>query len=164
MSTDDYRPRVVAPPDPKVAEEICDRLAQGETLLKIIDTRPRPSHYPCRLTFYEWLRNDQQIAEMYDKARAAGMEVLAERCLEIAHEEIDKVEGKRDPGHIAHKKLQIDTHTKLLSKWSPKRYGDKMEVSGNAEQPLKVEVDNKIPVDDFVDMLIEAQRLLAEKK
>lgn len=150
----DYQPTQVMPPDPVIAAEICARLAKGETLLKILDTKPRPEGYPCRVTFYEWLRNDQQIAEAYDKARAAGMEVLAEGCIEIAESDVDVVEGKRDPAHIAHKKLQIDTRIKLLSKWSPKRYGDRVEVRGNAEEPLNVNVTASLPpITELVEAL-----------
>ena len=161
---DPNSPRQEFPPDPVVAAEICARLAKGETLLSILDKAERPANYPCRMTFYEWLRNDGQIAEMYDKAREAGLDVLAEDCISIAEEDIDKVEAKRDPAHIAHQKLRIDTRLRLLSKWSPKKYGDRMEVRGNAEEPVVMTVENKIPVDDFVDMLVEAQRLLAQSK
>jgi hypothetical protein len=160
---DPNSPTQVLPPDPVVAKEICDRVAAGETLLKIIDVKPRPAHYPCRQTFYEWLRNDPQIAMMYEKARIAGYDVMAEKCLELAHEEIDKpVDGKRDPAHIAHQKLKIDTYSRLLGKWAPKKYGDKVEVSGNAEQPIAVSVENKIPVADIVAALREAKRKAAE--
>ncbi len=146
MSNDEYKPRQIANPDPKVAEEICDRLAQGETLLKIIDVKPRPAHYPCRRTFYEWLRIDPQICEMYDKARAAGYEVMAEKCVELAHEEIDKpVDGKRDPAHIAHQKLKIDTYARLLGKWAPKKYGDRVALAGSADEPVNVNVTSNLP-------------------
>lgn len=159
---DPNSPKQDFPPDVTVAAEICARLAKGETLLAILDTRPRPDHYPCRVTFYDWLRNDQQIAEMYDKARAAGLDVLAEDCVRIAEDEIDKVEGKRDPAHIAHQKLRIDTRLRLLSKWSPKKYGDRMELRGDAEAPVVMTVENKIPVAEIVAALREAKRKAAE--
>lgn len=161
MPSAEYKPRQIAQPDPEIAEQICDRLAKGETLLAILDTRPRPDGWPCRVTFYEWLRIDQQIAEMYDKAREAGLDVLAEDCIKIAEEDIDKVEAKRDPAHIAHQKLRIDTRLRLLGKWSPKKYGDKVEVSGNADQPVVVE--NKMPITELMDAIFAAQEAAAKQ-
>jgi hypothetical protein len=35
---------------------------------------------------------------------------------------------------IAHRKLKIETRLKLLSKWNPKKYGDKMDVTTDGEK------------------------------
>ena len=162
-SKDPNSPKQDLPPDPVVAKEICDRIAAGETLLKIIDVKPRPAHYPCRVTFYDWIRNDQQISEMYEKARAAGYDVMAEKCVELAHEDIDKVDGKRDPGHIAHQKLKIDTYSRLLGKWAPKKYGDRTTLAGDADAPLEVKSENKMPITELMDAIFAAQEAAAKQ-
>lgn len=158
----EYKPTQVLPPNREIAAEICARIAQGEILLDILEDVRGDRRYPSRTTLYEWIRNDAHIAEMYDKARAAGFDVMAEKCVKIAAEEVDKIEGKRDPAHVAHKKLQIDTHIKLLGKWAPKRYGDRTELRGNPDEPVVVSVENKIPVADIVAALREAKRKAAE--
>jgi hypothetical protein len=45
---------------------------------------------------------------------------------------------------LGHRKLQIETRLKLLAKWSPKRYGDKLGIGGAdglaaIQQDLRVE-------------------------
>ena len=36
--------------------------------------------------------------------------------------------------------MQIETRLKLLSKWNPKKYGDRTVVAGDEDAPLAVEV------------------------
>jgi hypothetical protein len=35
----------------------------------------------------------------------------------------------------------IETRLKLLAKWSPKKYGERVQVAGDADSPLKVEAE-----------------------
>jgi hypothetical protein len=42
---------------------------------------------------------------------------------------------------LGHRKLQIETRLKLLAKWNPKKYGDRVQLAGDADSPLKVEAD-----------------------
>ena len=37
---------------------------------------------------------------------------------------------------LGHRKLQIETRLKLLAKWNPKKYGDKVTHSGDASAPI----------------------------
>jgi hypothetical protein len=57
---------------------------------------------------------------------------------------------------LGHRKLRIETRLKLLAKWNPKKYGDKVQVGGDAENPLKVEAD--ISIFDALIKNIEAKR------
>jgi hypothetical protein len=43
-------------------------------------------------------------------------------------------------GDVARDKLIVDTDFKLLSKWSPKKYGDKLQHTGDGGGPLAAEV------------------------
>ena len=38
-------------------------------------------------------------------------------------------------------KARADIGLKLLAKWNPKRYGDRVQLAGDAENPLKAQVD-----------------------
>ena len=50
--------------------------------------------------------------------------------------------GRGESTHDVHRdKLIIETDLKLLAKWNPKRYGDKIEIAGDAERPLVVAID-----------------------
>jgi hypothetical protein len=48
-------------------------------------------------------------------------------------------EGKLDGVSVAHARLRVDTRKWLLSKLAPKKYGDKLELSGDAENPIAVQ-------------------------
>ena len=43
--------------------------------------------------------------------------------------------------------LQIDTRKWLLSKLAPKKYGDKIELSGDKDNPLMIQQIKRIVVD-----------------
>jgi hypothetical protein len=47
-------------------------------------------------------------------------------------------------------KARAEITLKLLAKWNPKRYGDRIAVAGDAESPIKVEAEIK------ADKLLEA--------
>ena len=102
-------------------------------------------------TIYNWIDEDKDLAGRIAQARARGEEEIFERCLEIADtpeigvEVTIKEDGATEEKHfdmLAHRKLQIDTRLKLLAKWNPKKYGDKMAVGGADDlPPIKTEAD-----------------------
>ena len=57
---------------------------------------------------------------------------------------------------LGHRKLQIETRLKLLAKWNPQKYGDKVQVGGDAENPLTVTAD--VSLFDALLSNIEAKR------
>lgn len=116
----------------KIADEICERIAQGEPLRQIC----RDEHMPGWVTVYEWLKKYDDFAEHFARARELGHDAIAEEALEIANtplmgeefeEDGEKVKIKRSD-MLGHRKLQIETRLKLLAKWSPKKYGDRQQV------------------------------------
>jgi hypothetical protein len=92
------------------------------------------------------MERDASLVEAIARAREIGYDALAEECLKIADDGTnDYVEGERGPQlnseHIQRSKLRIETRLKLLAKWSPKRYGERVQVAGDADSPLKVEAE-----------------------
>jgi hypothetical protein len=83
------------------------------------------------------------------RAREVGYEALAEECLLIAdNPQWGQVQTMTDKGTsttvedmLGHRKLRIETRLKLLAKWNPKKYGDRVQLAGDADSPLKVEAD-----------------------
>jgi hypothetical protein len=62
---------------------------------------------------------DPGLTELMDQARNEGADVIAQECISI----VDNLD--EDP---ASRRIRVETRLKLLSKWFPKRYGDKVEV------------------------------------
>lgn len=100
---------------------------------------------------YSWIEKDKELAGRIAQARARGEEELLDQCLEIADtpeigEEITiKDDGATEVKHfdmLGHRKLQIETRLKLLAKWNPKKYGEKMAVGGADDLPaIKTDTD-----------------------
>ena len=65
--------------------------------------------------------------------------------LEEGVETVTKADGtveERRGDMLGHRKLRIETRLKLLAKWSPKKYGEKMAVGGADDLPaIKTDTD-----------------------
>jgi hypothetical protein len=80
------------------------------------------------------------------RAREIGYDAMAEDCLRIADDAAnDWMETEHGPRlnaeHVQRSKLRIETRLKLLAKWNPKKYGERVQVAGDADAPLKVEAE-----------------------
>ena len=91
-------------------------------------------------TFTGWLNDDPKLAKEYARAREILIEKMASELLEIADKEVPYTDdGKKDWQAVQKHKLQVDTRKWLLSKLAPKKYGDKLEVSGDAANPIAIQ-------------------------
>lgn len=131
-----------------IRERICKRLATGESLRSICRTDGFPNEATVRL----WEREGGEFATQSARAREIGCHSLADECLEIADNARNdwmKAHGQDDEGYrvngenVQRSRLRIDTRVRLLGKWLPKVYGDRLELAG--EVALK-----KTPA-DFTD-------------
>jgi hypothetical protein len=80
------------------------------------------------------------MAVEYARAREDLQELIASQIMEIADQAPAlTANGSVDTGAVQKQKLQIDTRRWLLSKLAPKKYGDKLEVSGDAANPIAIQ-------------------------
>lgn len=131
----------------KDAAEIIERLSTGTPLAVIC----RDDHLPTDRTVRNWVSSHKEFASAIAGARESGFDMLAAECLEIAEDGSHDYAFKRradgteyedfDSEHYQRSKLRIETRLKLLAKWDPKRYGDKMALTGGNEDdaPLRFE-------------------------
>lgn len=120
----------------QIADEICERLAEGESL-KVICFDP---HMPSEALVRLWAQDDAAdkagtgagFSARYARAREQGCERLAEEILEISDADCT-VDGKPDNALVQQARLRVDSRKWLLSKMLPKKYGDKVtqEITGN---------------------------------
>jgi hypothetical protein len=127
---------------PEIIDEIIRRVSEGEPLAVIC----REENMPDRSTFHDWRNADEELSQRFARARDEGFDALATQCLDIADDERHdwKMTQKgtiTDEVAIGRAKLQVDTRLKLLSKWDPKRYGDRIaqEISGPDGGPVRTE-------------------------
>ncbi|MES2920087.1 MAG: hypothetical protein V4819_00975 [Verrucomicrobiota bacterium] len=126
---------------PRIAEEICGRIAEGEPLAEIC----RDPKMPATRTVSDWRRHREEFDDDFQRARDEGFDALAVECLRIAddtsRDTIETENGPRpDNEWIARSRLRIDTRLKLLSKWDPKRYGERVEIEQDSNVELVVTI------------------------
>ena len=88
-------------------------------------------------TFIGWVGEDAELADSYARAREDLLERMAQEVLDLSDKEVPETgDGRKDWQAIQKHKLQVDTRKWLLSKLAPRKYGDKLEVSGDPANPL----------------------------
>jgi len=131
--------KLFIPPEPEV------EAAQNKTVLELMQQgySARKAAMSVGLTINGFLHRvnaDAHLAVQYAKARDAMLEKMADDTLDIADQDpAMTAEGKLDGVSVAHARLRVDTRKWLLSKLAPKKYGDKLELSGDAENPIAVQ-------------------------
>lgn len=96
-------------------------------------------------TFNLWLNEDAKLAAEYARAREDLIERMANEVLELSDVDVGlQPDGKKDWAAVQKHKLQVDTRKWLLSKLSPKKYGEKLEVSGDPANPLVTRIERVV--------------------
>jgi hypothetical protein len=108
----------------ELAERICARLAEGESLLAIC----RDEAMPHRATVHEWVfKNIEGFGDKYACAREVGCDAMADALMEIAddgkNDFVERKGGEDEPGglafnaeHVQRSKLRVDARKWYLSK------------------------------------------------
>lgn len=95
--------------------------------------------FPSARTVYRWLDSNESLCQRYARAKAAQLQILADELVELADTDrickkrTIKADGSEEVvilDQVERTKLQIDTRKWLLSKLDPKKYGDRLEHSG----------------------------------
>lgn len=122
----------------EIAETICERLAEGESLKRICDG----DGMPRKATVFRWLETNESFRDRYARAREAQADALADEIVAIAdtteegEETVEKGDGSietRRGDMIQHRRLRVDARKWYASKLAPKKYGEKAEVEHKGE-------------------------------
>lgn len=145
-----------------LADQICERLVEGESLRAIClgDDMPSAS------TICRWLGDNKAFREQYARAREAQADTLADEILDIADDATnDWMERKNaddqpigwqlNGEHVQRSRLRIDSRKWFASKLAPKKYGDKLDIDAKTNGKLTMEVGPSV---DAITKLSKAQR------
>ncbi len=125
---------------PELAAVICERLAEGETLRSVC----RDQAMPDKATVLRWLgdKTKADFRDQYAHARDMQADALFDEALEIADDVsgdwfTDK-DGRKvlDHEHVQRSRLRVDTRKWAAGKMAPKRYGDKVQHTGDGGGPI----------------------------
>lgn len=127
--------------------ELCIKLSLGQSLRSIC----REEGMPAQSQVYLWLQRYPDFQEQYTRAREEQAESHADEIVDIADETpdlnpiVDKngalIEMQLHSAYIAWQKNRIEARKWNAAKQRPKKYGDKVQVGGDAENPLTVTAD-----------------------
>ena len=100
----------------------------------------------CDSVVRNWMKADEEFSSDIARARELGFDAIALEALKIADTPVEGIEHTDTPegprikraDMLGHRKLQVETRLKLLAKWDPKRYGEKItqEISGPDGAPI----------------------------
>ena len=119
----------------KIADEICERLANGESLRKICLTPDMPD----KATVFRWLANDPKFRDQYAHARETQADVLADEIIDIADGKRAEYEGGE--ADVQRDRLAMDARKWVAAKLKPKVYGDKTLLGSDPDNPLPAGFD-----------------------
>lgn len=133
-------------------------IADGKTLREFC----RLEGMPHNTVIYDWEAEDADFAQRIAHARDIGADSIAEECLEIIDKEplevFDETGNKRyDPGSISWSKNRAEQRLKLLAKWNPRKYGDKVTLAGDDANPIVVEASFDIFGELLKNMTLKRQ-------
>ncbi len=140
-----------------LAAKLCLRLAEGETLRAIC----RDEAMPDKATVLRWLadKTKTDFRDQYAHARDMQADALFDEALEIADDvsgdwSTDK-DGKKvlDHEHVQRSRLRVDTRKWAAGKMAPKRYGDKLQHTGDGGGPFRGRPDLSTLTDIDLDVL-----------
>lgn len=98
-------------------------------------------------TFGLWVDADAQLAAEYARARDDLIERIASEIIDLSDSEVGvQPDGRRDWAEVQKQRLQVDTRKWLLSKLAPKKYGDKIEVSGDPDRPVAIQKIERVVI------------------
>ena len=144
---------------PELAAEICERLSNGEPLRQIC----RDDHMPAWQKIYEWMGKDDELGDRgtglsgaIARAREVGQDAIAEELWLDMKQEPERIlsegGGRVDSGYVQWQKAKAEIGLKLLAKWNPKRYGDRVALTG-ADNAPPIQVESKLLFDAVLQNL-----------
>ena len=129
----------------KLANEICERLANGESLVSICLDK----HVPSRMTVMRWLNANSHEGFVTEYARAREMQgdYMDDLILKTANECVnDTAQADR---------VKIGAYQWRAAKLRPNVYGDhiRQEISGPNGKPIELEVKPSSKLTGFLDVI-----------
>lgn len=129
-------------------EEICFRIANGESLISIC----ADEHLPTPATVYRWLQRDAEFQDMYATARRFQADYLFDETRELAHEVT--------PGNVWACRFKFDLIRWQAPRLAPRKYCERLVAQDAAEmeQPMTVVIRKFTDPPDATPQELDALR------
>lgn len=153
----------------ELAEEICVRLSNGESLASIL----KSPNMPTKWAVFGWLRNPEYkwFEKQYREARANQIDTLVDQIPDIADDATNdymeraradgSVDSVVDSEHIRRSQIRIMARQWLAERIAPKKYGPKAEMALANPDGSKLAAPTQIVL--VAATVEDAQRLLEDE-
>ena len=126
----------------EIIEKVIDLVGNhGKSLKAACDSIPTDCH-----NFTKWINDYPEYLPKYARAREDLYDHIANEIMTLSDNSprINPL-GCVDAGDVALRRLQVDSRKWFLSKVAPRKYGEKLEITGDKDNPL--EINNKMTLD-----------------
>ena len=137
------------------ADQICEYIVERKSLRVISEQ----SDMPSVSTICRWLAQQEDFRKQYARAKEAQVEDLLSEIPDIADTARvgEKIKDSEKDGRtveygdmIERSKLMIDARKWLASKLLPKKYGDRLELAGDSDNPININLHAKQSLEDRI--------------
>ena len=118
----------------KKMQVVCDELAKGKSLRSICDSDPAMPHW---VTVLQAVQRDEEIYELYARARAIGAEILADEMFDIARQPLTEKDRSMANAEVQRRRVQIDTMKWVYARQQPRGLRNKGE---DTQQPTSITI------------------------
>jgi hypothetical protein len=124
---------------PEIGDSICAEIADGKSLRSVCLMDGMPS----KSNVMNWLRKYPDFKATYDLACVERAEAYAEEIIDIADDGSNDWMETNDPDnpgwkfngeHAQRSKLRLEARKWICAKMKPRKYGEKVEISGEITQ------------------------------
>jgi hypothetical protein len=116
----------------ELADAICERLMEGQSLVQICNA----DDMPHRRTVCRWMAEDEAFATKCARAREFQADLMDDKILDTAE--------KCTPETAVADRVKIGAYQWRASKLAPKKYGDKLALAGDPENPVIQRIERVI--------------------
>lgn len=102
---------------------ICDELADGKSLNSIC----KRDDMPHRVTVLQAVQRDEELYDMYAKARAIGAETLADEIHDVSRQGLENVDKQLANAEVQRRRLQVDSLKWTYARQQPRGLRNKAE-------------------------------------
>lgn len=127
---------------PEIAEEICSIIATTNKALATICAENE--HFPVIATIFRWLDRIPSFREQYARAKEHQADFLADEIITISDHVAEDHTPFTGANVVNRDKLRVDARKWIASKLKPKKYGEKIELSGDKENPIAIQITGMI--------------------
>lgn len=112
---------------------VFNQIGKGRAVRQILRDDKDIIKLPSRVTFYDWVVNDNELLNRYAYVTKVRADILFDEILEIADDGRNDTYVNSDGlevinhEHVQRSRLRIDARKWALARMAPEKYGDKQE-------------------------------------